>query len=429
MARDGSGETDQLILRLDRSGALESTLPLEGRCLNAAASTVPVPTVIAAGEDLAGSGAPYLILERVDGETIPRRLLRDERFAGARPKLLGQVVNALAQIHAIDPETIEGLGSPDPLVQWADVLHQLGEPHPALEIAYRYLVDNRPEPSRHTLVHGDYRLGNLLVDESGLRSVLDWELAHAGDPVEDLGWMCVRAWRFGSPEPALGFGSYDELLEQYEAETGVAVEPAALSWWETCGTWRWGVMCALMAAHGKAAGRLTVELAAIGRRACENEWDVLSCLERAGLRSSELPPAEVDLTARPPALHDAPTSAELVRAVREYIDGEARPATTGPVSFHGRIASNVLATVERELLSAFEQTGEHTRLLKLIGAESPGALAKEIRDGARPYDDPLQLAVVGWEVASKLAVAHPGYELDGAPPGASPPSRSSAEGA
>lgn len=400
-----------LVVRLDRSGGL-STIVQEARCLEAVAGRLPVPAVVASGDDPSVLGAPFVILERLGGETIPRKLLRDERYATARGRLVAQAVDALAAIHATGPEAVPGLDASDPLETWAGVLHTLDEPHPALELGLRWLVDHRPPPSGHTLVHGDFRLGNLLVDEEGLTGVLDWELAHVGDPAEDLGWMCVRAWRFSSPLPALGLAGYEELLSAYEAASGRRVDRTALDWWEAFGTWRWGVMCVLMASHARAMGRLSVELAAIGRRACENESDLLACLARSGLG---LPIPSAPAEAGQPGgrtLHDRPSAAELVGAVRRFLDEEVRPATAGSTAFHARVAVNVLATVERELASGAGTDERWRELLARAGCASDEELAGRLASGDLAYDDASVLEVVAYEVAVKLAVAHPGYELD-----------------
>jgi aminoglycoside phosphotransferase (APT) family kinase protein len=129
------------------------------------------------------------------------------------------------------------------------------------------------------VVHGDFRLGNVIVGEQGLNAVIDWELAHVGDPMEDLGWLCVKAWRFGGGPPVAGLGSYDDLVGPYEAARGVAVDRVAMHWWEVLGTWKWAIMCILQAsAHLSGASR-SHELAAIGRRVCENEYDLFLALE------------------------------------------------------------------------------------------------------------------------------------------------------
>jgi aminoglycoside phosphotransferase (APT) family kinase protein len=129
------------------------------------------------------------------------------------------------------------------------------------------------------VVHGDFRNGNLMVGPDGIRAVLDWELVHAGDAMEDLGWLCVKAWRFGNVDlPVGGFGRYEQLIDAYEDEAGRPLDRQALRWWEVLGTVKWGVMCIMQAtAHTSGAVR-SVELAAIGRRVCENEWDLLGLI-------------------------------------------------------------------------------------------------------------------------------------------------------
>ncbi|MEY3806009.1 MAG: hypothetical protein RIR69_821, partial [Actinomycetota bacterium] len=142
-----------------------------------------------------------------------------------------------------------------------------------------WLENNRPTSQRTTLVHGDFRLGNVIVDAGGLRAVLDWELAHMGDPMEDLGWLCVRAWRFGGKGPVAGLGHYDELFDAYEQVAGVRPERDVVRWWEILGTLKWGIMCIVQANTHLSGVSRSHELAAIGRRVCENEYDLIGLLE------------------------------------------------------------------------------------------------------------------------------------------------------
>ncbi len=147
------------------------------------------------------------------------------------------------------------------------------------ELALTELAASQPPPREPVLVHGDFRLGNLIVGPEGLRAVLDWELTHAGNPAEDLGWLCVKAWRFGAGAPVAGLGSREELLAAYRAAGGADIGLDELRWWEMLGTLRWGVICLTQAwAHLSGAHR-SVELAAIGRRVCEQEWDLLLLLD------------------------------------------------------------------------------------------------------------------------------------------------------
>jgi len=238
---------------------------------------VPVPTVLAddGGDAL---GAPCIVMARLEGETIARKLLRDDEWATARTRVVGQAAAALAAIHDLDPAVAPSLRREDQVDRLIEMMDGFEQPFPAFELGLRWLLANRPPSPLETVVHGDFRLGNLLVGHEGLAGVLDWELAHLGDPIEDLGWFCVRAWRFGSALPAGGLGSREELLAAYEAAGGGAVDPEVLRWWELLGTVKWGLICALQAQAHLSGMVRSMELAAIGRRVCENEWDLLEVL-------------------------------------------------------------------------------------------------------------------------------------------------------
>jgi aminoglycoside phosphotransferase (APT) family kinase protein len=264
----------------------QAGMATEARLLRAAAETgVPVPAVVATDADAAGPGladsalgGSWLVVERVAGETIPRKILRDDEFAASRPQLAAQCGRALPGIHAIDPAEVPGLDDADQFDQFRALLDAMGEPHPAFELGFRWLEPRRPARRADTVVHGDFRNGNLVVGPDGLRAVLDWELAHLGDPLEDLGWLCLRAWRFGAEPRVGGFGDVDDLVAAYEAASGVAVDRGELAWWEAMGTLKWGIMCMVQAATHLSGTARSVELAAIGRRVCEVEHDLLLLL-------------------------------------------------------------------------------------------------------------------------------------------------------
>ncbi len=208
-----------LILQMDRgdSPAKAGLVQVERALLGAAASAgVPVPAVVADGDGSNdGLGAAWLVVERLEGETIPRKILRDAAWAAARRVLTAQCGQAVAAIHTIDPGTIAGLPPADPLGDPLPYLDLLGEARPALELGARWLQAQGRVAASAVTVHGDFRLGNLLVGPDGLRGVLDWELAHVGDPAEDIGWLCAPAWRFGGPGEVGGFGALDDLLVAY----------------------------------------------------------------------------------------------------------------------------------------------------------------------------------------------------------------------
>ena len=245
--------------------------------LLAAAAEVPAPPLVA--HFVGGDGVSNLVTRLVAGETIARRILRDDRFETARGRLVEQLGRAAARIHRIEPTEIDGLAPADVLSMTRLTLDELGEPHPAFEMAFRWLDDHRPDPRPPSLVHGDFRLGNVIVDDDGLAAVIDWELAFVGNPMVDLGWLCAPAWRFGSPLPAAGVGTREALLAAYTDESGVEVTLDELIWWEVASSLRWGVMCIGQAERHRSGSVRSHELAAIGRRTCENEHDLFVALE------------------------------------------------------------------------------------------------------------------------------------------------------
>lgn len=415
------GVRHELVLRRDPpsrpgpSGAMQR----EAQVIRVAgAAGVPVPEVLADSSDPAVWGAAGLVMRRVDGEALGKRILRADDLAEARAVLVEQCAAALASLHAADPVALEDAPEPEPLEMLRTALDVLGEPVPTFEYALRWLDRHRPEPTGRSIVHGDFRLGNLLVAPDGLRAVLDWELVHLGDPVEDLGWLCVRAWRFGAAAPVAGLGTREELLEAYAQAGGVRVDPAVLRWWEVYGTLRWGVICLTQTAVHLRGDLRSVELAAIGRRVCETEWDLLLLItpEVAGAALADEPEASApDASAPevPAGLHGRPTAAELVESVREFLTDQVMPATEGSTSYHARVAANVLAMVGRELVAGERPQQRRTLQLTRLGAHSEAELCSAIRAGGLDDVDEL-ITTLAEGVVERVRVANPGYLFDAA---------------
>jgi aminoglycoside phosphotransferase (APT) family kinase protein len=365
----------------------------EARALSLAhGAGLPVPEMLVMSEG-PGWDTAGMVMRRIPGETIARRILRDEAFGQAREVLLRQLAEFAAGLHALGRP--DGFPLPDPLTQLREQLDSFGRPSEVFELAMDWLAAHRPPERDPVLVHGDFRLGNLIVGPEGLRAVLDWELTHAGNPAEDLGWLCVKAWRFGAPQPVAGVGSREDLLAAYREAGGADISLAELRWWEILGTLRWGVICMTQAwAHLSGAHR-SVELAAIGRRVCEQEWDLLLLLDPGAARQAAArrpqPPGLAGgfggsspqaSTAQPgSAPYGRPTAPELLEAVREYLLGSVLPQTAGQLSFHARVAANALGIVARELQ---------------LGVPPSGASLAD-------------------QVVARLAVANPRY-LDSPPP-------------
>jgi aminoglycoside phosphotransferase (APT) family kinase protein len=255
------------------------------RCSSAQPAGAPVPHIVTADNSSAALGNPYLVCDAIGGETIVRRIYRTLDDMG-RDRLLGQCAQALAAIHRADPDGVVGLTESDQLAEWRDRLDEMGDTTATFEWAFRWLAANHPSPSPHVLVHGDFRMGNLIVDENGLAAVLDWELVHTGEVYEDLAWFCIRAWRFSAPEHlgAGGLGSVESFLVAYEAAASIELDRDIFRWWLTVATLRWGVICRFQAERHLSGQNPSVELAAIGRRVAETEWDVLDLLAGGGPR-------------------------------------------------------------------------------------------------------------------------------------------------
>lgn len=240
---------------------------------------VLVPELVVDGSVSDALERPFMIVTSIAGETIARKILRDDEYVDAREQLVSQLGVAAARIHQVPTHGLQQLVVEDQLAMYRQILVDLGEPHPVFEIAFRWLEKNRPPLNETTLVHGDFRLGNVVVGPHGLEAILDWELAHLGDPMEDLGWLCVRAWRFGGPHPVAGLGGYDELFDAYARESGVRPQREVVRWWEILATLKWGIMCIVQAQTHLSGASRSHELAAIGRRVCENEYDLIRLLE------------------------------------------------------------------------------------------------------------------------------------------------------
>ncbi|MDV3135259.1 phosphotransferase family protein [Mycobacterium sp. 29Ha] len=278
-------ERRPLILRTGPPDDVHASMELEAAVQKRAAKAgAPVPQIVTADNSPAALGNPYLICNAIAGETIVRRIYRTLDDAG-RDRLLHQCAQALAAVHRADTD-VPGLDGFDDLAEWRDRLDEMKDTTATFEWAFRWLAANRPAPTRQVLVHGDFRMGNLIVDENGLAAVLDWELVHTGEVYEDLAWFCIRAWRFGAPEDmgAGGLGSVESFLSAYEAAAGTELDRDVFRWWLTVATLRWGVICRFQAERHLSGLNRSVELAAIGRRVAETEWDVLDLLTGGGPR-------------------------------------------------------------------------------------------------------------------------------------------------
>ena len=238
---------------------------------------VPAPRVRFVLDAADGLGEGYAT-DRVEGETLGRKIVSEARFDGVRPRLAAQCGRILAAVHRIDAAAVPFLkpqGAAEQLALYRGLVDHFDHGIPAVELGLRWVAEHLPAEPRSTVVHGDFRNGNLIVGEDGIRCVLDWEIAQIGDPMLDLGWLCVKTWRFGGPLPVGGFGRREDLFEAYEKESGFPVDPEHVRFWEAFGCVKWSIMCMMKGLGHRRGARGNVEAVAIGRRIEEPLLDFL----------------------------------------------------------------------------------------------------------------------------------------------------------
>lgn len=267
-------ERDDRTVSLETEAALITAVARQG---------APVPSIawVCAPED--GLGESY-IMDRVQGEALGRRIVRDEAFAAVRPSLARRCGEVLAMIHAtpLSPDwPIVAMRADDELDRYETIYRSTGAVLPTFELAFRKLRNSAPRTDKAVLLHGDFRNGNLMIDpKRGLTAVLDWELAHLGDAASDLGWLCVNSWRFGMHDrPVGGFGDYTDLLDGYRSAGGRSIALDEVRYWQTLGSLKWGVMCLIMYTSFASGADPSVERAMIGRRVSETEIDLINLME------------------------------------------------------------------------------------------------------------------------------------------------------
>ena len=385
------------LLRPDRAGA-EDLRPALLRAASAAGVTVAPLVADGTGDELLGS---WVVIERVEGTADPGPIVSGEGVPPAA-EIVDGLAAELAAIHRMELDGLPHID--DALAQLRDIHDGLGEPHPVFELAFRELEAGRPTQTRVTLVHADFRMGNVMFGAKGITAVLDWELAHIGDPLQDLGWLCVNAWRFGRPDrPVAGVGTREQLLDAYARHSGVEVDPADLRWWELFGNLRWGVIC-VMQAHVHLSGHAqSLEHAVIGRRAAEVEWDLLELLDPGGAARDQEPTDG----AEPPTLHDRPTGAELIAAIRGELGEHVLPTLEGRPEFRTRVALRALGMIGRQIAAASRHAALREQVLERLGAGSEAELGQSIRAG--DFDGRRDELLEGLRplTRAKLEVANP----------------------
>ncbi len=390
-------------------------LAVEARLMQVArAHGVPEPEVhhVLGPQDGIGGG---FIMQWLDGEALGARIVKAPELNEIRPQLARLFGETLARIHRIDL-TATGLDqqlqhlSPEAYVRQTWERYQTFDtPQPMIDFTAQWLLANLPTNYTPSLVHNDFRNGNVMVDHSGIVAVLDWEVAHIGDPMRDLGWMLTHSWRFGRAHlPVGGFGESEDFFTGYESITGQRVDRQAVKFWQVFGSFWWAVGCLGMAEHYRNGPDQSVERPGIGRRSSECQIDCVNLLIPGPLTLVE-PQASTGRV-------DMPRSDELLTSVIDFLRQQVMTETSGRTQFLARVASNSLDIVQRELaLGEAAAHHERSRIQALLKSQEEDLLKLRwqlvhgLRDGSMALDAPGLAAHLRGCVANQINIDQPRY--------------------
>lgn len=389
---DGNG----YVLRLSPSAAMMAGRvyghDVEAAVVRAAfAVGVKTPEIVGEIELCDNLGTGYL-MRRVEAEVNPARIL-----ANSATTLLNDFARELAAIHAVPLSTLPSLPEAGGAILLAELKARFisfGGDRPVMALALKWLEDHMPVPVQCTLLHGDFRMGNIMVDAKGLAAVLDWELAHLGDRHQDLAYGCINSWRFGSIDrPAFGIGQLREFFAAYEKESGTTVEPDRFRWWLVYSTFWWGVCCLQMADIWRSGLDVGLERTVIGRRASETEVDLLLLLEE------DAPANERGSITMLPTLDirriGEPSATEMLEALATWIEADVKSTAQGRDRFIASVAINALGMLQRELANP--------------AAIHDKALSEDLLAGRKSLATTGLLAQLKVQSLAKLAADQPRY--------------------
>ncbi|SIN93158.1 Predicted kinase, aminoglycoside phosphotransferase (APT) family [Parasphingorhabdus marina DSM 22363] len=370
--------------------------------------TAPVVRGRLTPEDGIGEG---FFMERARGETLPHKILGNPEFAKAEKALSSQCAAELAAIHNMDPATLpENLEyfTPVQLIQLQkDKYHEIGGAIPIYEFAFHWLFENAPKTDVRKPVHGDFRMGNLMITPDGISAVLDWELARFGDPVQDLAYLCTPSWRFGRYDQiAGGFDSKDNFLAAYARHSGEEVDNDRFRFWLIYSTLWWGVACMVMGEIWRSGGDRSLERTVIGRRVSEVEIDLALLFE-------ELLPPEICTkldwqTSGPESVKGETAYGELLTALQDWNSEHVLPGLKGHNKFQSRVAGNALGILQRQEDWGRLFADAQQRRLAAIGYDH-GQVCRALSEGVLDIATPGLWDHLRLSALERLSIDQPRY--------------------
>ncbi|MFC4291430.1 phosphotransferase family protein [Sphingorhabdus arenilitoris] len=413
------GDQDMVLRRLPEGlvSEQEDTAAISAISLDAQADLIEIarnagvraPQVLARLTDEDGMGQGFM-MARVAGETLPQKILGNPDYAVAVSRLTSQCAHELAAIHAISidllPAEIQSIDTPDLLSFQEEAYRALQAAIPAYDYAFRWLEDNIPQAQEPKLLHADFRMGNFMIDKQGIGAVLDWELAHLGDPMQDLAYLCTPSWRFGYyDKEAGGFDSADNMIAAYEKASSTTVDRNRFNWWLVYNTLWWGVTCLRMG-HSYRDGTVPIlERTIIGRRASESEIDLLLQFEHMGLAQGAPVPFKT-----PPLLpeHGEVEYAEILNALIEWNKDKVMPSAKGHALFEARVANNALGIAQRHAAWGQQYAEQSGARLASMGI-SADAFCCALRGGSTAITDPEVWDHMRLTALERLSIDQPKY--------------------
>lgn len=402
-----------LVLRRLPEGASELDLPgridlnTEAKVISAAQKHgVKAPEIIGTLTPEDGLG-PGFFMAAIEGETLPQKIFRDPDCAAAVKNLSSDCALALSKIHAVPMQNLpDGLPRHSPQEMVTELARQYeswGASIPVFDLAIGWLLENLPTPREPVLLHGDFRMGNLMIDTDGLSGVLDWELAHLGDPAQDIGYLCTPSWRFGQYEKTVGgLGALPAFLEIYNRETGAHISERDVTYWMIYSALWWGTVCVSMAEFWRSGLDRSLERAVIGRRTSETEIDLMLMLEEVmGLTTEPLDWQQPD----PVKAAGETGISELLAALEDWNANNNIENASGRAKFAARVAGNALGILKRGAERGRLYALEKAKRLKALGL-TPQSLCVTCRAGEVSPELAAHLRV---DLLERLSIDQPKY--------------------
>lgn len=397
---DDPHEAPRFVLRRAPSAEWIAARPLgmagEAEVIRQAhAGGVAAPQVVGeleTGDDL-GIG---FVMRCLPGTADPETVLSTPADRAAT--LAADLGSAMARIHALDPSRLPLLPRLDPAQGVEGLARQFteaGGDRPLIALGLHWLRAHLPPPVAPVVVHGDFRVGNLMVEACRLSGVLDWELAHLGDGHEDLAYGCMTVWRFGRLErQGFGLTDVDTLARAYEAAGGEAFDAARFRFWLVYRTVWWALGCLSMGQAWRSGSDRSIERVVVARRCAEQELDLLLLLEGdapEAERARALPPSPVS----PAGGNGEPSAPEILTAISEWLAATVKDKLAGRERWELAVAQNALGIVRREWAGRAPPTDR--------------ALADDLLAGRQSLATPGLLATLRARALSTLAADMPKY--------------------